>query len=613
MAGISSFIGVGEVETAESIIQNALNGASEKQERRTNNALIFRQEEARKTADESLAESIQILQTSYEQNSADIVIERTTRSNEDEALATQITLLKADTVTDKADILAVVTEEQKARTTADGALSSRIGSLEASVNDSETGLTTKASVGYVESAKADATSAATSAVNQQLSEIGVSDANGNIIKSVAAIADDRVETKVTTDEDGNITNLSSEAVKSVQIDDGDGNLATVQQTFQAQKTDINETLVKYGVKLDVNGYVTGFAQNNDGTTGSFYIRADEFAIIDPTNNTDSTALTAQEKEDATPFIVTGGNTYIKNAYIKDLTADNIAAEAIVADKISVAYLSAVSTNMGVITAGSLNIGNGRFNLYSNGYMKVDDAIIQSSNFAPFSQGFRLKSHAAGGISDPHVFGATIRGAEIYGTKIDGGTVISSNFLEPTEAGVPYYTSMIAKSSKIEMFETVTTGNNAWNDTPYSSNFGFLAYNSGTTGESVANRFKESVIELSVDATITSVSRLAAARVSIYSSSGTLLKTVQGVFFNDEGVRRNNGLTFVRSPYRTVYDINDNEINYYQIKVSGNMTGIGFNDTDGSGNTLKVKVGVYDTQGGADISADFKVRSRQDQW
>jgi len=38
---------------------------------------------------------------------------------------------------------------------------------------------------------------------------------------------------------------------------------------------------KYGVNLDVNGYVTGFLQINDGTSGAFIIQADQFAVVDP--------------------------------------------------------------------------------------------------------------------------------------------------------------------------------------------------------------------------------------------------------------------------------------------------------------------------------------------
>ena len=45
--------------------------------------------------------------------------------------------------------------------------------------------------------------------------------------------------------------------------------------------DIAALEARYGVELNVDGYVTGFSQNNDGTSGSFKILADEFKVIDP--------------------------------------------------------------------------------------------------------------------------------------------------------------------------------------------------------------------------------------------------------------------------------------------------------------------------------------------
>lgn len=49
-----------------------------------------------------------------------------------------------------------------------------------------------------------------------------------------------------------------------------------------------------------------------------------------------------------------------------VTASKIAANAITSDKISVSQLSAISSNLGSITGGSINIGNGKFIVDSNG-------------------------------------------------------------------------------------------------------------------------------------------------------------------------------------------------------------------------------------------------------
>lgn len=70
----------------------------------------------------------------------------------------------------------------------------------------------------------------------------------------------------------------------------DGNNATV-ATLASSVSGLEG---RYGVTIDVNGYVTGFVQNNDGTTGSFDILADRFSIVSPNGGSP-----------VNPFTVTG--------------------------------------------------------------------------------------------------------------------------------------------------------------------------------------------------------------------------------------------------------------------------------------------------------------------
>ena len=62
------------------------------------------------------------------------------------------------------------------------------------------------------------------------------------------------------------------------------------------------------------------------------------------------------------------STYINggNIYTGTVTANAIAANAITSDKISVSQLSAISADLGSITGGSINIGNGKFKVDSSG-------------------------------------------------------------------------------------------------------------------------------------------------------------------------------------------------------------------------------------------------------
>jgi hypothetical protein len=52
-------------------------------------------------------------------------------------------------------------------------------------------------------------------------------------------------------------------------------------SIEVIQTSVNGVLAKYGVTLDVNGYMTGFQQLNNGSTGSFIINADYFSIVKP--------------------------------------------------------------------------------------------------------------------------------------------------------------------------------------------------------------------------------------------------------------------------------------------------------------------------------------------
>lgn len=72
-------------------------------------------------------------------------------------------------------------------------------------------------------------------------------------------------------------------------------------------------LTKYGVALNSNGYITGFSQNNDGTTGSFKIIADDFRIIDP-------SATAGATGDQV-FSVINGVVTMNTAHIGNLSID----------------------------------------------------------------------------------------------------------------------------------------------------------------------------------------------------------------------------------------------------------------------------------------------------
>jgi len=91
--------------------------------------------------------------------------------------------------------------------------------------------------------------------------------------------------------------------------------AAVAVEAQARVAADNTISARYGVELNANGYVTGFRQINDGTTGTFKILADKFLVVDPS----SSAGVAGEQV----FSIESGQVRMNAAFIKDLTVDNI--------------------------------------------------------------------------------------------------------------------------------------------------------------------------------------------------------------------------------------------------------------------------------------------------
>lgn len=138
--------------------------------------------------------------------------------------------------------------------------------------------------------------------------------------------------------------------------------------------------------------------------------------------------------DPTPFFVYDGNVYMKNAYIKDLTADNLAAGAVTADKISVVDLSAVSANMGTVVAYSANIAEGAV-----GSLQIAD-YIQSDNYVALSSGWRIDKS----------------GNAVFNSASIRGTVQSFNF-SPGISGWKLSSNGDAEVNKLTLRDPIIDG------------------------------------------------------------------------------------------------------------------------------------------------------------
>lgn len=121
---------------------------------------------------------------------------------------------------------------------------------------------------------------------------------------------------------------------------------------------IDGLLVKYGVSLNSNGHITGFAQHNDGVTGSFTIVADQFAIVDP----------GDDENSFTPFLYSEGVVSM-NSDVRisgdlivggTINGTKIGSGEIDEDHIVVPNLSAIDADLGSITAGNITLDSSGF-------------------------------------------------------------------------------------------------------------------------------------------------------------------------------------------------------------------------------------------------------------
>lgn len=274
--------------------------------------LIEQEQTARIAGDNALAQTIDLVGARSGDNLSFILNLNSVRVSPSETLGQRLTSITAASASTQASVLS----EQTARVAGDTALASDISLIGARsgdgsafvLNENTVRLSGNVSLGTRLSG-IDAALGANSAaiVNEQNARVSADNALAQDISVVS-------------------TTLN-------------GNTAAV-STLQSS---VNGLQARYGVSLDVNGYVTGFVQNNNGTSGDFTILADRFAIVTP-----GAAPTV-------PFEVSGGVVRIKQAAIGSLDVERLNSGAL---------------NATITQNGDWNVGTGRI-IWDNGtHMKV---------------------------------------------------------------------------------------------------------------------------------------------------------------------------------------------------------------------------------------------------
>lgn len=260
----------------------------------------------------------------------------------DENTKTQISELKVTLEGADSDITARIATEETVRASQDSALATRIDTVEANLGTANAAITSE------QTTRANADSALSS----------------------------RIDTVSTT------------------VDGHTASITTAQSSIDGLK-------VRYGVQLNANGYVTGFVQNNDGSSGEFVITADRFAIVDPAAAPGATPVV--------PFEVVGGVTRIKEAVIDTLTVDKLTD----------------GTNSANMTQdGDILMGTGKI-IFDNGtFMKVQGVGFGSSN--QFIEWFGPKLASLASCTESNAISyLKTDGSAYFGGSLSAGTLSNS--------------------------------------------------------------------------------------------------------------------------------------------------------------------------------------------
>lgn len=266
-------------------------------QRNADYALIQSNDQARIDGDAAISTRVDGIETRVGNNEAAILTEQKARSDGDSALATQVNAM----VTRVGNNEAAIASEQQARSTQDSALASQLSTVSAVANGrNRTFKQPNAPTGANEgdlwfdsddnnkayrytsgawTATDDLRIAANAAaiVNEQNARASAITAEANARQALAAVVDQNtasINNEVTARVNGD--NALSQSISTLTTT-VNGHTTSI-QTLQ---TVVNGVAAQYMVKIDANGYVSGFGLYNQGTNSQFAILADVFKIIAP--------------------------------------------------------------------------------------------------------------------------------------------------------------------------------------------------------------------------------------------------------------------------------------------------------------------------------------------
>ena len=146
---------------------------------------------------------------------------------------------------------------------------------------------------------------------------------------------------------------------NTRLDGIEDNATAISEEVDTRRLETGELYGQYTVKIDQNGAVAGFGlastttgDVDDPSFSEFFVNADRFAVMPQTSEDVNDAVV--------PFAVEGGRVYLDSAVIREASIESAMIKELAADKIVANGLSAVSANMGEVTAGIVRSASGRF-------------------------------------------------------------------------------------------------------------------------------------------------------------------------------------------------------------------------------------------------------------
>jgi hypothetical protein len=320
-----------------------------------------------------------------------ILDEASARSSGDASLQTQINTLSAASTGDLSTLLAALQEEQTARINADTAEATQRTTLATQMRGSYTGTDiTQVTTGLVYEER-QARSSADSALSTQINVVSAvaSSKNQTYLQPTAPTgtlvagdvwydSDDNNKsyrysgsTWVATDDvriTANAAAITSEQTARAAADSAmasdistltstvNGNTAAIQTEATTRATQTGELYAKYTVKLDVNGYVSGFGlastANNATPYSQFIFKADQFAFGAP-GHSSIYPFVIQASATTVNGVSVPAGVYMDAAYIKNGTITNVKIANAAIDDAKIANLSASKITTGTLDAARI--------------------------------------------------------------------------------------------------------------------------------------------------------------------------------------------------------------------------------------------------------------------